>query len=123
MILWKTSIVSALSSSKDSDNNQRESPEEEEGPFSDEELGKWLSNEQKELIIRRRRILPHLPWVFGVLSFTCFMIVIIGYSWDRYYLENVTELAKTFSWLTFFSILVYVFGDSIINSVMGKINN
>ena len=115
--------MSVPSFNKDSGSNREEPSEEERGPSSDKELNEWLHNEQKELIIRRKQILPHLPWVFGVFSFICFMVVFTGYSLDRYYIENITVLAEAFLWLTFLSILVYVFGDSIINAVIGKISN
>ena len=115
--------MSAPSSDEDSDNNRVKPSKEEQGPSSNSELDELLSEGQKALVIRRNKILPHMIWVFGGLFLICFAIVIFGNFLDRYYLENVTELAKTFSWLTFLSILVYVFGDSIINSVIGKLNN
>lgn len=115
--------MSVPSFNKDSRGNREEPLEEEQGPSSDGGLNELSSNEQKELVIRRKKVLPHLPWISGVFALVCFMVVFTGYCLDRYYMENVTALAETFLWLTFLSILVYVFGDSTVNVVMGKINN
>lgn len=114
--------MSALSSSKNSDDNQEE-PLEEEGPSSNKKLNELISEEQIELLLRRKKILPYLPWVFGASSLLCFMVAFTGCCLERYYLESITSLAETLLWLTFSSILIYVFGDSITNKVIDKINN
>lgn len=113
----------SVQSFEDSDDDQREPVEEVRGPSSDVEIGRLLNDEIIRQILLRKRVLPWLPWIFGAVSVTCLMMVITGYSLDGHYLESITEIAKLFSWLTFISILLNIFGDSIVQSIIGKLNN
>ena len=115
--------MSALSSNRDSDDNQVEPLEEERGLSSDTLLKDLLFENQKRLIKLREAILPNLIAILGaLLTVFLFMLLVFGNSFNQYYLESITELVKVLLWLKVISILAYVFGDSMINSIMSKIN-
>lgn len=116
--------MSVISSDKNSDDNQIEPRKELPGTIDDRtEHDRLRFKEFKKLLQRREKIFPVLIAVFWSL-FIVFSSVafFLGSSLTQYHLESITELAKTFSWIAFLSTLVYMFGESMLHTVMGKSN-